>query len=321
MTRTMPLPMPTPPACTVRDVVDLYLRHSRAIGLHCPRAYSEQEVTLGAFVAHLGDLPVSECKPFHLSDWVESQPGWKSLSTKRKRASSVKAAFNWACEGERIDRNPFRSVKYGEAERRPDMPEEIFEQLCAAASKPYERALRFMRLTGCRLGEMCEALWKDMDFARGIWTIKKHKSRRFKRREKVVALIPEAVDLLRSIIYAEATALFVNVDLNAVRVNPDSEVFRNTQGTAWSTTAMGRNFARLRKKFKKRGIEIAATMHGIRHRWASCAVANGAPIKLVSHQMGHASVSTTEAYYCDLSGEIEAVRAAAGLAIPQKKIS
>lgn len=321
------LPMNSHAACTVRDVIGAYLRHSVAVGLHCARALAEGEKTLGMFVEHIpqGDLPigdyaVSECRAYHLSDWVESQPGWTSISTKRKRAGWIKSAFNWALEGERIDRNPFQKVKYGEAERRPDMPDEVFELLCREASKPYEKALRFMRMTGCRIGELCAAKWKHINFGEpGSWTIPKHKSRRFKRKEKVVAVIGQAQSLLRTILYENATAMFANLDPDTLKPNPESLIFRNTQGTAWTEVALGRNFLRIRKKVeKKAGIKIEASMHGIRHRYGTCAVANGAPIKLISHQLGHASVKTTEAFYVNLSNELEAVARAAELAMPKK---
>jgi integrase len=312
------LPMPdSSAALSVRDVVAAYLRHSVAVGLHCPKALDEQVRTLGLFVALHGDKLVTECKGFHLADWVESNPKWHSIATKRKRAATVKAAFNWASVEERIDRNPFRNVQYAEAERRPDMPDDVFERLCQTTSKPYERVLRFLRFTGCRLGEACEARWKDFDFAKAVWTIHKHKSRRFKRKVKIVPLVPQAVALLRSILYIDATALFVNVDIEALKPQPDGHVFRNERGMRWTETTLGRKFRRLRGKLRKLGFTVDATMHGVRHRVGSCAVANGAPLKLVAQFLGHASANTTERYYCTIDGEIEAIRAAAILGMPK----
>lgn len=303
---------------TIREIVGLYLQHSRAIGLHCARALSEQEKTLLMFCAVHGDFEVSACKAYMLSDWVEGQKSWKSIATKRKRASSVKACFNWALRGERIERNPFQHVSYAEAERRPDMPDDVFEQIARASTKPYEKVLRFMRATGCRLSELGEAKWGDVNLDKGIWTIPRHKSRRYTGKSKVIALIPQAIAVLRGMLQEDATALFASVDPNFIP-NPLAPVFRNSQGREWSRISLGRNFNRLRARLKKRfGIDIKASLHGIRHRFGSCAVANGAPLKLVGQQMGHVSVTTTEKYYCDLSNEMPAIQAAARLGMPKE---
>jgi integrase/recombinase XerC len=67
---------------------------------------------------------------------------------------------------------------------------------------------------------------------------------------------------------------------------------------------------------KKRGlVSTDASLHGLRHQFGTQAVANGAPIKLVAQALGHASVTTTERYYCSISGEVEAIRAAAQKAV------
>lgn len=110
-----------------------------------------------------------------------------------------------------------------------------------------ERACRFLRLTGCRLSELCRAEWPDMDLERGIWVIHRHKSR-----------------------------------------------------------------------MKKRGqVSTAASMHGIRHRAAGAAIAAGAPLKLVSQQLGHSTTVITERYYCDLTNEIDAIRDAMAKGTPK----
>lgn len=277
---------------------------------------------------HLADLDVRDARPYHLTDWIEAHPSWKSVSTRRSKADQVKAAFSWAEEQGRIDRNPFKQVRYREAERRPDLPDDTLERVCRLANKRYEEALRFLRLTACRLTELCEAEWADVDLDRGVWTIPRHKSRRFTGRAKVVALVPEAVELLRSLGKSslEAGAAAPNtsaapVDVRGANVPADAPVvvtghiFRNNRGTPWTRRTLGQQLRRMKERF---GIRTPASLHGIRHRFGTCAVAAGAPIKLVAQQMGHSSVTTTERFYVNLSGEIEAIRAAAEKGLPKK---
>lgn len=292
---------------TIREIVSLYLRHSIATGKHCTEALLDRERTLGLFVDLHGDLPVTEAKAYHLSDWIEAHERWKSVSTRRAKASMVRACFQWAFKGERIDRNPFANVNYEESERRPELTDQCFDVVTDLANKPYERALRWLRLTGCRLSEMAEALWQDVDLGKGVWTIPKHKSRKKTKRPKIVALVPAAVDLLRelpAVTIAEAMPLFAA--LAAPGIKPGDFIFLNTKGTAWNRRTMGQQLLRMKERF---GIQTKASLHGIRHRAATAAIAAGAPIKLVSEQLGHSTSAVTERYYWHASDEhVDAMR-------------
>ncbi len=226
----------------------------------------------------------------------------------------IRAALQWAVDGERITRNPFKRVLYAEAERRPDLPDQILDVVANLANKPFERVIRFLRLTGCRLSEVARAKWADVDLDRGIWTIHLHKSRKHTKKDKKVALVPEACGLLKSVATAIAQAPVAVVVTPVVAVQADSHIFLNTRGRPWNSLSLGKRFRYLKKKHH---IQTNASLHGIRHRFGSANIAAGAPIKLVSKQLGHSSVSITEEYYCDLTEEIDAIRNAITLGTPK----
>lgn len=284
---------------TVAEIIDLYLRHSKATGLHGPQALKEREGTFALFRERFGEMFISECKPFHLSDWIESYTSWRSVSTRRTKANAVRAAFQWAVRGERIQRNPFFSVRYGEAPRRPELPDVDLDALCKASNKHFERAAKFLRLTGCRLSELCEARWPDMDLHKGIWTIPKHKSFHHTKKPKEVALVADAVKLL----------------LELGELSRSEFVFVNTRGKPWNRGTLGQHLRRMKAKH---GISTKATLHGVRHRAASAAIAAGASIKLVAAQLGHSTVAVTERYYVHLEGQIDAIREAFEKGIPHE---
>lgn len=263
---------------TVREVIRLYLTHSQVEGVHGPAARYDREKTLGWFVEALGDVEVSALRAYHLTDWIEAHPQWRSLSTRRLRAAAVKAVFRWAADQERIDRNPFRAVRYGESERRPELPDGAYGDLLRAANKCFELALRWLRLTGCRLGELCEATWADVDLVRGLWTIPRHKSRKRSGKSKIVVLIPEAMSLLHLIRPGRAEGV----------------IFTNTRGRPWRKAILGQNLRRMKARLK---LTTPATLHGIRHRMATAAIDAGAPILFVAEQLGHADVKITQRTY------------------------
>jgi integrase len=308
------------PQLTVKDVVALYRRHCAAEGVHGPAAKADREYTFGLFVAACGGVVVADLKPFHLTDFVEAHPEWRSISTRRAKANGIRAAFNWAFRQERIARNPFVNVQYAEHERRAEMPDDALAQLERVSSKQFEAVLRFLRLTGCRTGELCQATWGDMDLERGIWTIERHKSRRFTGRPKVVALVTEAVAVLRAILGALAatdqTDSLAPVVPSLGMIAPTNFIFRNTRGGPWRPGVLSYQLRRLKKRH---GIDVKASLHGVRHRALSAMIEAGAPIKLVAEQAGHSTTAVTERFYWHRSeGAIDAMRAAAELGVPKK---
>ena len=77
------------------------------------------------------------------------------------------------------------------------MEDHALDRLLVSATKPFQRAVRFLRLTGCRLSELCRAAWTDVDLETGILIVHQHKSQARTGRPKMVVLLPQAVDLLR----------------------------------------------------------------------------------------------------------------------------
>lgn len=306
---------------TVRAVVELYLRHAAIEGTHSEDARKDRERVFAAFVAALGSTEVATLKPFHLTDFVEAHPRWKSVSTRRAKANYIRAAFRWAAEQGRIVANPFVVVRYPEAERRPDFPDDTLERVCQLGNKPFERALRWLRLTLCRLSELCQAQWPDVDLEKGIWTIHKHKSRKSTGKAKLVALVPEAVALLH-LVHLEArtfTVITPTVGLvgsEAMPAQTHGTIFLNNRGKPWTRRTLGQQLRRMKKRF---GITTKASLHGVRHRGATAAIAAGASIKLVAAQLGHSTVQVTERYYVHDEHLIEGMREAARLGLPPKK--
>jgi integrase len=286
----------------VSEVLSAYWKWSQANGVHCPESAALRLQTFEEFGNQFGKLPVLDCRPYMLRDWIESHPGWRSSGTKKSRANMIAAAFNFAVREGRIDRNPFQGVSYKQPEPRPAMEEDALAKILFFAPKRYERLLRFLRLTGARMGEVCGMTWPDVDMNRGFVIVRKHKTRQRTGQPRIIVLVAEAVELLKEVRRTQEP-------------NYQGIVFLNNRGTAYNRLTIGQMMRRLKARH---AILTPASTHGLRHAFATHAIASGAPLKLVSTALGHQSQSTTERFYSHVQGEIEAIRDAANLAIPRE---
>lgn len=280
----------------VSDLTGLFLLHARAIGLYSPKTMSCRQQTFADFNAAWPGLELEDARAWHLEDWIEAHP-WKT-GTKRAKARALQAVVNWAVRQDRVSRNPFLGVSYAEGEPRQPMSDTDLAKLCHAASKPVEAALRFLRLTGCRTGELARMTWQDIDWKRGLVVLADHKTRKKTGRARVIVLAPEVSVLLAGV----ATAL----------QQPSGAIFLNSRGRPWHPDDLGQNIRRLRKRLGL-GPLVA---HQIRHQFAYAALRSGANLSLVSKALGHANIGITDRVYGHLAEDWEAIRSAAVAAGP-----
>lgn len=286
--------MPVVELRTVADVMRKYVAHAENIGLWSPEAKAIRTRLFDRFVAALGALPIDDAKSFHLREWIDAQPGLKSPSSRRHAATAIKAAFRWAMDQEYISRHPFRAVQYAESEPRPAMPDDVLDEILVVASKRFERAVRFLALTGCRVSELCGLKWCHVDMVKGFALIERHKSFRYTRKAKVLPLVPDAVALLAEVRKRQSDT-YAGV------------VFLNNRNSPWNRRSLAHTLSRM----KARGeIDTNCTLHSLRHRMAAKAIANGAPLALVSAALGHASPAFTAQRYGHVTEQIDAMRSA-----------
>lgn len=98
-------------------------------------------------------------------------------------------------------------------------------------------------------------------------------------------------------------------------------VFPSERGTPWGRHGLCRHILRLRRRI---GLADDVTLYGMRHAFATEAIARRIDIKSVSIALGHSRTSTTEAHYVHLDHRLDLLldtikQAAPNLGRPQKK--
>jgi integrase len=279
---------------TVGEIVQRYL--DDAAGRWGAEALEDRSHTLRTFADLFGSFAAVDCPPGLLPNWIETQNTWRSSSTKRSKEGTVIACFKWAAREGLIPHNPFVSRHYREGEARPPLEDSILDDVCSRANKPFEHALRFLRLTVCRLSALCGLTWEDVNLEQGTAIL------RSAGKAQEVGLVPEAIELLQQIDHAQG----------GLR---QGHVFRNNRGRAWNRRTLGQQLRRMKDRY---GLSTKGTLHGIRHQAARVAAANGAPLKAVSALLGHTTDADTKRIILAPRSEVDVIRETANLAKPRQ---
>ena len=131
-------------------------------------------------------------------------------------------------------------------------------------------AIRLLALTGCRLGEVMNLRWAEVDDQRRLLHLRDSKTR-----EKAVYLSEPAADLLRSV----------------PRFHANEFVFPG-QRTGKATSAINRVWSRVRKRADLADVRL----HDLRHTFASVGAGASIGLPLIGKLLGHTQASTTARY-------------------------
>lgn len=198
-----------------------------------------------------------------------------------------------------------RGVKRTFAER--ILTQEEIHRLIQAARPGRDRLLlRFLYLTGARVGEACAVRWRDIARQGSRWVVTL-----FGKGEKTrwVPLPDYFVEELRA--YSGQSGpdapLWPTRYRSARNAARQGAIAPRTAEHIVERTALRAGMARQFWDPKARKLVIRwerrPSPHWLRHSHASHALAKGAPIHYVQHTLGHASLATTGLYAHALGGE------------------
>jgi integrase len=271
---------------TVHEVIDMYLAQARRD--LSTRSYETVSCILRRFDQSAGELTLAECRPFDLQCWLNEHPEYRSEWYRRCVISSIKRAFNWACEMELIGRNPFAKMRSrGQPQRRRPMADDEFQTLLRGSDPTFRRFLIFLKFTGCRPGEGASMRWGEVRFEEGAVVLQEHKTARKTGRLRIIPLVPTVIKLL----------LWMRSQQRAVKHGrAQDHVFTNGRGNAFSRGWLSLKMQRLRRRL---GMATGVTLYGLRHRYGLMGIKNGVNLKLLSLCMGHVRTQMTEHYIAE----------------------
>ncbi len=293
---------------TVAMALDDYLADYRR---HGGKALRTTEISADAFIRpRLGETPIGELTAKVIRDWhlqlAEAAPRLRTRkgaepqkvrqidatdpeAARRRRATAnrvltvLKAALNHAFhEGKARSDEAWRRVKpFREADaakvRYLDPPEA--QRLVSATDPAFRPLVQAALLTGCRYGEIAAFRVADFDRAAGTVTVRSAKG----GKPRHVVLTEDGIALFGAYTSDKPGSALV---------------FAKPDGKVWGKSHQHRP---LREACQVAKIEPAASFHVLRHTYATMLLRAGAPLPVISANLGHADTRMTERHYAHLA--------------------
>jgi integrase len=280
-------PAPESDRPTVVSIIEAFLTHA-ARHLDARSLYERRSILQRFAEAH-GFRLIADCRPIHLTRWLDDNTQWKSDWTLSTVVATVKRPFDWAVKQELLPANPFKHVNHRPGAPRRPITDAEFQALLRGAlgrrGRHFRQVLIFLRFIGCRPGEMAALKWSDIELDGGAIVLAEHKTARKLRKPRVVPLVPVVVSLL----------------IHLRKHSRGDFVFLNERGNPWNRCSLSLRIQRCRER---QGVPADAKLYGVRHQFGTTAIVRGVDIKTLSHLMGHESTRMTE-HYLHLAGERE----------------
>ena len=239
----MPKEKRTAPADSVVLIIDAFLDYTQKH--RAADTYEWYQSRLQLFARRYPDLLVSDLKPFHVQDWIDSYPNLSSGS-KRNFCRSIMRAMRWAEKQGRIDKSPIAHFEKPAGGKRERVISDVEWQdlLTLVPDENFRDLLVVTWETGCRPQEslIVEARHVDLQNSRWVFPVSESKT-----------------DLPR-VIYLTDAALEITKRL--MERFPTGPLFRNSAGKPWTTDAVNCSFIRIQirmglRVMNEQGIEIA----------------------------------------------------------------
>jgi hypothetical protein len=187
--------LPPPRTLTAAKCCDLFLNHSQKH--NTPQTYGWYKGYLQSFCDLFGSVPALDLKPFHVTRWLDQNPGWQG--SRRSAIAAIKRAFNW-CEDEGVlPHSPLKRVKKPPQTCRERVltPAERQTVLTGIKDRPFQEFLFALLETGCRPGEARTVCGHHVNLELGAWVFppKEHKTGNKTGKPRVIYLSPAMLTL------------------------------------------------------------------------------------------------------------------------------
>jgi len=258
----------------------------------------------------LGGIPLKQLQPARVQSYYGEACDKLSARTVHHHHRVLSESLKYAVRQGYLGRNPCDLVdppKLRKKLMRTLTPVEVDVLFLSSTESPYYPIIYTALSSGLRQAELLGLRWRDIDLQsrsmsvsqvlykrRGVCQFKEPKTAHSRRR---VAMTPKLAVYLEAY-RTERQAFYATL---GARLELDDLVFANVDGRPLDPGVLSHAFARL---VRLAGLGTVR-FHDLRHTFASLMLLRGAPPKVISEALGHASVAFTMDVYSHIIGGMQ----------------
>jgi len=240
-------------------------------------------------LSFLGNKPVKQVTTKELDNYKNKRADEIKKATVNIELTCIKAVFNLALKWDFITDNPAKEVRKFKIEQKEILNFTDTELQVIFAKMPkglIKNVVTVAISTGCRLNEILNLQYRDIDLSQGIITIRNKND--FKTKSGRIRRIPIANSLetlLRSLLGHDSNVYELN--------NTERYLFANENGFRYNKDYISRRFKRY---LRACNMPEKFHFHCLRHTYITNLVKAGANMNYIKQIAGHADLKTTENY-------------------------
>lgn len=279
-----------------RDALEGWLAASRALKGTAENTLTAYRTDVVEFVSFMTEYkgeaqslsPLTRITVPDMRAWMaQTRSGGASARSLARKLSAVKSFYRWLAEREGFEPTAVLSTRAPKFEKklpRPlnvDAAKAMIETVGEQSQKGWVGARDMAVVTllygcGLRISEALGLSGRDLPLGEAMRIVGKG------GKERIVPVIPVA---------RQAVATYL--DLCPFEMAADKPVFRGVRGGALNPRLVQKVTEQARMQL---GLPATATPHAMRHSFATHLLSAGGDLRAIQELLGHASLSTTQAY-------------------------
>lgn len=248
-------------------------------------------VLFKGIIEFYGDVPIKKITFEEIERYKSARLQSVSKATVNKDLSTLKSIFNFALNRGWVKSNPVSKVKKIIIEEKKHLsfePGQVKKILDNINNVNLKNIVLFALYTGCRLNEIINLQWCDINFNDKTISIQNKKN--FKTKTGKNRIIPIS-DNLQTLI----NTLFTRNNDNKVlsMINPNDYIFQNPNRYKLTKNYISNLFKTVLRRLD---FEEKYHFHCLRHTYITSMIKAGVSINYVKELAGHSNIQTTMLY-------------------------